>query len=273
MCNRYDETVEVDYRGESVTVEALLRLLTGRYPAGLAQSRRLESHASSNLFIYMSGHGGDGFMKFQVLSLLPVLYRASSLHLPVFAPRIPLSCRTKIWRTHCRKLLIRSGFEKRSSFWTPARLPQPQTWFLSKVSLLLAQVVLVKTRTLRMWISRCMLMRVTMCGSSSVLTRFGDPQLGLSLSDGFTFELIRMFERAAVSSRQLSLTLSDVWLCMFLARFGVIRNATRVLQLLAAASFNKIHSVAVARTEGLGRPPSRVVLADFLAFVPTVHVM
>ncbi|PWO00449.1 hypothetical protein FA09DRAFT_186432 [Tilletiopsis washingtonensis] len=61
----YGQNVEVDYRGYEVTVEAVLRVLTGRVPANTPRSKRLESDARSNVFLYMTGHGGDEFLKFQ----------------------------------------------------------------------------------------------------------------------------------------------------------------------------------------------------------------
>ena len=48
-----------------VTVENLVRLLTGRLPAATPRSKRLLTDAGSNILIYMTGHGGDGFLKFQ----------------------------------------------------------------------------------------------------------------------------------------------------------------------------------------------------------------
>jgi phosphatidylinositol glycan class K len=65
MLDLYGETVEVDYRGYEVTVEGLLRVLTGRVPPHTPKSKRLESDARSNVFLYMTGHGGDEFLKFQ----------------------------------------------------------------------------------------------------------------------------------------------------------------------------------------------------------------
>ncbi|XP_059092127.1 putative GPI-anchor transamidase [Tigriopus californicus] len=61
----YGDDVEVDYRGYEVTVENFVRLLTGRLPASTPRSKRLLTDAGSNLLIYMTGHGGDGFLKFQ----------------------------------------------------------------------------------------------------------------------------------------------------------------------------------------------------------------
>lgn len=63
--NVYGDDVEVDYRGYEVTVENLVRLLTGRLPAATPRSKRLLTDAGSNILIYMTGHGGDGFLKFQ----------------------------------------------------------------------------------------------------------------------------------------------------------------------------------------------------------------
>jgi phosphatidylinositol glycan class K len=65
MLDLYGDTVEVDYRGYEVTVEGVLRVLTGRVPPHTPRSKRLESDARSNVFLYMTGHGGDEFLKFQ----------------------------------------------------------------------------------------------------------------------------------------------------------------------------------------------------------------
>ncbi|XP_028667021.1 GPI-anchor transamidase [Erpetoichthys calabaricus] len=63
--NVYGDDVEVDYRGYEVTVENFLRVLTGRLPASTPRSKRLLSDDRSNILIYMTGHGGNGFLKFQ----------------------------------------------------------------------------------------------------------------------------------------------------------------------------------------------------------------
>lgn len=42
-----------------------MRLLTGRVAADTPRSKRLLSDERSNILIYMTGHGGDGFLKFQ----------------------------------------------------------------------------------------------------------------------------------------------------------------------------------------------------------------
>ena len=61
----YGDNVEVDYRGDEVTVEAFLRVLTGRHLPGTPASKRMDSDAGSNIFVFMTGHGGDEFLKFQ----------------------------------------------------------------------------------------------------------------------------------------------------------------------------------------------------------------
>ncbi|XP_064395339.1 GPI-anchor transamidase-like [Halichondria panicea] len=63
--NVYGDEVEVDYRGYEVTVENFLRVLTGRLDASIPRSKRLLSDDRSNILVYMTGHGGDGFLKFQ----------------------------------------------------------------------------------------------------------------------------------------------------------------------------------------------------------------
>ena len=63
--NVYGDDVEVDYRGYEVTVENFIRVLTGRLPPSTPKSKRLLSDERSNILVYMTGHGGDGFLKFQ----------------------------------------------------------------------------------------------------------------------------------------------------------------------------------------------------------------
>jgi len=55
----------VDYRGYEVNVETFIRVLTGRHGSTTARSKRLLTDENSNILIYMTGHGGDEFLKFQ----------------------------------------------------------------------------------------------------------------------------------------------------------------------------------------------------------------
>ena len=61
----YGDNVKVDYRGYEVTVENFIRLLTDRWPKEHPKSKRLLTDENSNIFIYMTGHGGADFLKFQ----------------------------------------------------------------------------------------------------------------------------------------------------------------------------------------------------------------
>lgn len=61
----YGENIEVDYRGYEVTVENFIRLITDRWDDDVPASKRLRSDADSNVLIYMTGHGGNEFLKFQ----------------------------------------------------------------------------------------------------------------------------------------------------------------------------------------------------------------
>lgn len=61
----YGDNIEVDYRGDEVNVNNFLRILLGRHNPGTPASKRLDTNEGSNIFIYMSGHGGDEFLKFR----------------------------------------------------------------------------------------------------------------------------------------------------------------------------------------------------------------
>lgn len=61
----YGNDLEVDYRGDEVTTDAFIRLLTGRHEEGTPRSKKLMTNERSNILIYLTGHGGNGFLKFQ----------------------------------------------------------------------------------------------------------------------------------------------------------------------------------------------------------------
>ncbi|KAF7723906.1 glycosylphosphatidylinositol anchor biosynthesis [Apophysomyces ossiformis] len=65
LLDLYGDNVEVDYRGYEVTVENFIRMLTGRVSLSTPRSKRLLSDDRSNILVYMTGHGGDEFLKFQ----------------------------------------------------------------------------------------------------------------------------------------------------------------------------------------------------------------
>lgn len=63
--NLYGDDIEVDYRGYEVTPDSLLRVLTNRHSKGTPRSKRLLTDKNSNVLLYLTGHGGDEFLKFQ----------------------------------------------------------------------------------------------------------------------------------------------------------------------------------------------------------------
>lgn len=74
----YSNHTELDYRGSDVTVQTFLNSLLGIAP------RSLQTNEESNLLIYVTGHGGDKFFKFQdeeeltaqdIANLMERLYR------------------------------------------------------------------------------------------------------------------------------------------------------------------------------------------------------
>ena len=58
------EDIEVDYRGTQCNVENVLRVLTGRHDKNIPASKKLMTDENSNILVYMTGHGGDTFLKF-----------------------------------------------------------------------------------------------------------------------------------------------------------------------------------------------------------------
>jgi phosphatidylinositol glycan class K len=62
----YPADIEVDYRGDDVSVASLMRVLTNRHLPGTPAHRKLSGlNAKSNVFLFLTGHGGDNFFKFQ----------------------------------------------------------------------------------------------------------------------------------------------------------------------------------------------------------------
>ena len=104
--NVYGDDVEVDYRGYEVTVENLVRLLTGRLPAATPRSKRLLTDEGSNLLVYMTGHGGEGFLKFQVC-LASDSRRLSTVN--ALIARTPRRSPTSNWRTRSSRCGSRGG--------------------------------------------------------------------------------------------------------------------------------------------------------------------
>lgn len=61
----YGRDVEADFTGAGVSARSFLALLTGSVSSeSTPLSRRLETDSESNVLVYLTGHGGDGFLKF-----------------------------------------------------------------------------------------------------------------------------------------------------------------------------------------------------------------
>lgn len=58
------EDAEVDFSGYEVTPDSFLRAISGRPSVNTPTRRRISPGRSSNLLVYLTGHGGDGFLKF-----------------------------------------------------------------------------------------------------------------------------------------------------------------------------------------------------------------
>jgi len=58
----WTENVDIDYRDMDVNAESVMRILTGNAKYG--SSRVLNSGPESNVLVYLTGHGGDNFLKF-----------------------------------------------------------------------------------------------------------------------------------------------------------------------------------------------------------------
>lgn len=57
--------VELDYRGDEITKETIVRLFQGKYPGFTPRDRRLLVQGEDNLFVFLTGHSGIGFAKIQ----------------------------------------------------------------------------------------------------------------------------------------------------------------------------------------------------------------
>jgi len=57
--------VEIDYKGIDVSVDNFLNVLRQRHPPGTPLNKQLRSDSESLVFVYMNGHGGNGYHKLQ----------------------------------------------------------------------------------------------------------------------------------------------------------------------------------------------------------------
>jgi len=81
--------IEIDYRGEDVTVENLARVLSGKTMPGSSLPVIPTHTPRTNIFLYVTGHGGDSFFKFQdveeiMASDFAALWNQRSFHHALF---------------------------------------------------------------------------------------------------------------------------------------------------------------------------------------------
>jgi phosphatidylinositol glycan class K len=68
--NFYCDDVEVDYKSDDLTYEAILNLFRGRYEPDFPESKKLRTDENSIIFVYFTGHGGENFFKIQDTEVL-----------------------------------------------------------------------------------------------------------------------------------------------------------------------------------------------------------
>ena len=61
--NYYCDDVEVDYKSDDLTYEAILNLFRGRYAPDFPENKKLKTDENSKIFVFFNGHGGDNFFK------------------------------------------------------------------------------------------------------------------------------------------------------------------------------------------------------------------
>lgn len=68
--NLLDTETEIDLFNEDINLKRHLMAFNGRYEEGDPMNKRIEFENIENLFIYLTGHGGDKYMKIQYLEIL-----------------------------------------------------------------------------------------------------------------------------------------------------------------------------------------------------------
>eukprot|EP00276_Gloeochaete_wittrockiana_P009099 CAMPEP_0184645712 /NCGR_PEP_ID=MMETSP0308-20130426/2270_1 /TAXON_ID=38269 /ORGANISM="Gloeochaete witrockiana, Strain SAG 46.84" /LENGTH=300 /DNA_ID=CAMNT_0027075017 /DNA_START=1614 /DNA_END=2516 /DNA_ORIENTATION=- len=62
--NLHPADIHVDYSGLDVNVENVVQVLAGEHASFVPPSKQLRSGPDSRVLVYMTGHGGNGFLKF-----------------------------------------------------------------------------------------------------------------------------------------------------------------------------------------------------------------
>ncbi|KAK9800170.1 hypothetical protein WJX73_002685 [Symbiochloris irregularis] len=64
MLDLIEDDIQVDYRGNDVTVASFLEVLTGKHSPAVPRSKRIFPDDGSNVLVFATGHGGEDFLKF-----------------------------------------------------------------------------------------------------------------------------------------------------------------------------------------------------------------
>lgn len=63
--NLFLEDIEIDYKGRAVTVDSFKSVLTGIHTGNVPFGKQMHSNSNSNVLVFLTGHGGENFFKFQ----------------------------------------------------------------------------------------------------------------------------------------------------------------------------------------------------------------
>ena len=62
------EGVFIDYSNRDVSLRTFVDVLLDHLPTTISPKRHLRSDGNSTVLVFLNGHGGDNFLKFQVQS-------------------------------------------------------------------------------------------------------------------------------------------------------------------------------------------------------------
>ena len=68
--NILDANTEIDLMSEDINLKRHLMAFNGRYEEGDPMNKRIDFRDVDNIFIFLTGHGGDKYMKIQYLEIL-----------------------------------------------------------------------------------------------------------------------------------------------------------------------------------------------------------
>ena len=63
--NLFIEDIEIDYKGRSVTAKSFRNVLIGEHDSTTPPIKQMHSSSTSNVLVFLTGHGGENFFKFQ----------------------------------------------------------------------------------------------------------------------------------------------------------------------------------------------------------------